>query len=799
MKQNNHPTIFVVLGATGDLMAKKIVPALFRLYENGCLPEKFKLLGVARRDWSDDHFKDHVKSILSVKIPDASEKKINAFLEIASYQKLTFEERGDYKGLGEELARIDGTWGQCSNKLFYLSVPPQFYDVILGNLHASGLTVACGENLSNPEWTRVIIEKPFGSDEKTAKALDLKLSKLFKEDQVYRIDHYLAKEMLQNILAFRFGNNLFEGEWDRRFVERISVRLFESIGVEDRGAFYDAVGTLRDVGQNHLLAMLALITMERPLRYDASAIRRARADAIEALAIPNVQEAAQNSFRAQYDGFRSIKGVAPDSQTETYFRVKGFLQGDRWAGVPCTIESGKRLGFSQKEIEIILRHPSPCLCEPGKAHLKNRILIRMEPAEGITVVFFSKKPGYAIEMEERSFKFEFRTEGKRSQYTEEYEKLLLDCIDGDQTLFVSSEEISAMWRFIDPFVAAWQKNLVPLKQYVPDGQAILAEAEVSDVASSPRDIFPKEIGVFGLGKMGAGVARQLREKGWQVVAANRSPEAVEEIRKEGIDATFSFEEMSEKLKSPRIVWLMITAGKPVDDALFGNDGIVAHLKRGDIVIDGGNSFYEDTMRRAKLLKKKGIEFMDVGFSGGPSGARHGGSLMVGGSHKLFAKLEPLFADLSVPEGYCHFGSAGAGHFVKMVHNGIEYGMMQSLAEGFTLMKKSPFKLDLQKVAGIYNRGSVIESRLVGWLENAFRVHGKELKPVSGSVAYTGEGEWTVKTGKKMNVKLPVIEDSFKFRVKSGKSPSYTGKILSALRNQFGGHAVFNNVKKKKSR
>jgi 6-phosphogluconate dehydrogenase len=216
---------------------------------------------------------------------------------------------------------------------------------------------------------------------------------------------------------------------------------------------------------------------------------------------------------------------------------------------------------------------------------------------------------------------------------------------------------------------------------------------------------------------------------------------------------------------------------------------VASFKKGDIIIDAGNSFFEDSMRRAKLLQKRGIRFVDVGFSGGPRGARNGGSLMIGGDRKTFEYLEPLFADVSVPLGYAHFGDAGAGHFVKMVHNGIEYGMMQSLAEGFALMKKSPFKLDLEHVARVYNRGSVIESRLVGWMEDSFRMYGEDLRDVSGTVAATGEGEWTIKTGKKWGMKLPAIDDAFKFRMQSKRKPSYMGRILSALRNRFGGHAI----------
>ncbi len=234
---------------------------------------------------------------------------------------------------------------------------------------------------------------------------------------------------------------------------------------------------------------------------------------------------------------------------------------------------------------------------------------------------------------------------------------------------------------------------------------------------------------------------------------------------------------------------MVTAGKPVDELLFGKNGVAMKLKKGDIVIDGGNSFFEDSVRRAKLLAKRGIKFLDAGVSGGPAGARNGACMMIGGDRATFAMLEQLFSETCVRDGYGYFGAAGAGHFVKMVHNGIEYGMMQSIAEGFALMKKSPFKLDLEKIAHLYNSGSVIESRLIGWLASGFQKFGQELADVSGAVAYTGEGEWTIKTGRKLKMKLPAIEDAFKFRVRSKRAPSYMGKVLSALRNQFGGHSI----------
>jgi 6-phosphogluconate dehydrogenase len=239
---------------------------------------------------------------------------------------------------------------------------------------------------------------------------------------------------------------------------------------------------------------------------------------------------------------------------------------------------------------------------------------------------------------------------------------------------------------------------------------------------------------------------------------------------------------------------MIPAGNPIDEILFGKDGLIQLLDSGDTIIDGGNSFYKDSIIHYKKLQKEGIDFIDLGISGGPKGALDGASLMIGGDRSVFEKNEKLFQSMAVENGYQFFEGVGMGHFVKMIHNGIEYGMMQSIAEGFTLMRKHSPELDLKRVADVYNHKSVIESRLIGWVKDIFMQYGKDLKDISGSVDHTGEGQWTIQTAKKLKVETPVIKKSVEFRVGSSKKPSYTGKILSALRNRFGGHDIHNKNK-----
>lgn len=293
------------------------------------------------------------------------------------------------------------------------------------------------------------------------------------------------------------------------------------------------------------------------------------------------------------------------------------------------------------------------------------------------------------------------------------------------------------------------------------------------------------LGYIGLGKMGYNMVELLLDRKYEVVAYNRSEEPVKMIARRGARPAGSLKELVSALVSPRLVWIMVPY-QAVDPVL---KELVPLLTKGDTVIDGGNSPYKESIRRSQELEVKGIDFLDAGVSGGPAGARSGACIMVGGRKEVFQKFEALFRDLSVPDGYGYMGRTGAGHFVKMAHNGIEYGMMQALAEGFAVMKASEFGLELTKITDVYNHQSVIESRLVGWLQGAFVQYGEELKNISGSAAQSGEGMWTVEAGKELGVPTPIIQGALDFRLKSRKNPSYTGKLISAMRNQFGGHNV----------
>ena len=438
------PTELVIFGATGDLVAKKIVPALAHLFEKKRLPEDFRVVGVSRRPIGTEEFKQLVARSSSLVAGNLG------FLELFSFHQLQFENEADYRSL---VSSLDAS----ANRLVYLAVPPEQYPVIFEHLGSSQL-ITRGElplpPLAKRGWSRVIVEKPFGMDAAHAEAIEERLATLVDESQIYRIDHYLAKDMLQNVLNFRFSNKLFEDNWNATDIESIRIRLWETIGVEHRGAFYDRLGALRDVGQNHLLQMLALVTMDRPASFRAEDVRARRAEILQKLRIPSTDDIARDTSRAQYDGYRSITGVRSESDTETYCRVVARLDSPRWNGVPITMEAGKRMPEQRKEIVVTFRAP-----------FRNVITFSLEPTEGITIRFFAKKIGLESELEERSFDFVHRDPSHHHQYVAEYEKLLLDCVAGDQTLFVSTEEVRAMWRFIDPISAAWKKNLVSLARH----------------------------------------------------------------------------------------------------------------------------------------------------------------------------------------------------------------------------------------------------------------------------------------------------------------------------------------------
>jgi len=464
-----HPTIFVIMGITGDLALRKLLPALLGLFSKKLLPPRFFIVGFSRRSFSREEFRDLIRSEMQIKPGQFREEDVKHFLDHMFYEQGYFDALPAYSRLAERLKFIDDRWGQCSNKLFHLSVPPSLYETIVTNLAHSGLTVPCDDRTG---WTRILVEKPFGHDLETARSLDKLLAKLFQEKQIFRMDHYLAKETLQNILAFRFNNPMFAPIWNGEHIDKVHIKLFQANGIEGRGALFDKMGSLKDVGQNHMLQMLALIAMNEPRSFKATDIRRERTAVLASLLKISKAQLARNIIRGQYSGYLDEPGVGSGSQTETYFRLKAFLSMSRWRGVPFYLENGKALGQSKTEIDIYFKNKPRKLFGLGSSGSEgvrdevvgqNILTFRIQPDEGIKIKFFLKDPGYGFETTARTLRFKYSETSSLSALPNDYERLIHDAFTGDQTLFASTEEIMASWKFVMPILENWSS--LPLKIY----------------------------------------------------------------------------------------------------------------------------------------------------------------------------------------------------------------------------------------------------------------------------------------------------------------------------------------------
>ncbi len=458
---------FIAFGITGDLMKQKILPALFQLHLKKNLPKRFHIIGISRQAWNQKQLQTYITEVIRAIYP-TEHGVLSSFLELFQFFQGDINDKESYTQLKKTLADHDTQLNACTNKLFYLAIGPKLHESTLSHLILSGIIE---KNNTGNYWTRIIIEKPFGNDLTSAKRLEALIEPSFKEEQVYRADHYLLKKTVHNILDFRFVNNLFESRLNNEYVKHIHIKLLEDVGVEKRAAFYDGVGALRDMGQSHLLEILALFTMEKPASLEATAVRTRRAEILEMLVILSSQETPIATFRAQYQGYRDIEGVAPDSQTETYFKIQATLSSPRWRGVPIFLESGKRLGHPLKEVSITFK---PIDLNISSSHGRNNdsLIFPLELKEN-QAIYESKESGARGEAQQEIDLFWSAAKGV---YTE-YERLILDCIGGNQTLFVSIQEVMATWRYIDPIVAMWQKNLVPLNIYPQGTERILEESK----------------------------------------------------------------------------------------------------------------------------------------------------------------------------------------------------------------------------------------------------------------------------------------------------------------------------------
>ncbi|MBD8512008.1 glucose-6-phosphate dehydrogenase [Photobacterium sp. WH77] len=443
----------VIFGASGDLTYRKLIPALYHLYVNQMLPSDFSILGVSRTANSDEEYREKVRASL-VKTEKTDPEKLAAFCQHVGYQAINTLDCDDYGKLQQRLEEKATQSVAPRNTLFYLATPPSLYDVIPASLAAHGL------NDESTGWKRLIIEKPFGYDLETAQELDKKLHKHFKESQIFRIDHYLGKETVQNLLVFRFANGMFEPLWNRNFIDYVEITAAEFLGVEERGGYYENAGAVRDMLQNHLLQVLAMVAMEPPSAINGNVMRDEVAKVLNSLQPLSEEDLRKNLVLGQYTaselrgkelaGYREEPGVAEDSRTETYVGLKAFINNWRWNGVPFYIRTGKRLPTRVTEVVIHFKKtPHPVF---GKDAPDNKLVLRIQPDEGILMNFALKRPGAGFKTQEVAMDFRY-DELVDSNVLTAYERLLLDAMAGDSTLFARSDAVEACWRYVQPILS----------------------------------------------------------------------------------------------------------------------------------------------------------------------------------------------------------------------------------------------------------------------------------------------------------------------------------------------------------
>ena len=477
-----RPTTLTIFGATGDLSKRKLLPALYNLAHEGALPERFNLIGSSRGEMSDDEFRSVVReSIEQFSRREADAKVLDALLEHVRYVTGSFDDDSVYEQLGKVNAEFDEEAGIAFNRAYYLSTAPTFFPVIVGKLGEHGL-----DRHSDSE-VRVVIEKPIGRNLAEARDLNKAVLDVLAEDQVFRIDHYLGKETVQNMLAFRFANGLFEPIWNRNYIDYVQITAAEDIGIGSRAGYYDTSGALRDLVQNHMLQLLCLLCMEPPVNFSADEVRDEKVKVLHAIHPPEPDEVEGMALRAQYSagavGGEDVQGyleeddVPEDSSTETYAALRLDVDNWRWAGVPIYMRTGKRLARKVTEIAVTLK-PVPHLAfkQEGSVGVQpNQIILTMQPNEGASISLGAKIPGSRMRIRPVNMEFLYGT-AFMSESPEAYERLIMDAMRGDATLFTRDDEVEAQWKIVDPILEAWEAAPGPVPQY-PAGSGGPDEAD----------------------------------------------------------------------------------------------------------------------------------------------------------------------------------------------------------------------------------------------------------------------------------------------------------------------------------
>src|ERR1700727_1786806 len=470
----SDPCAIIMFGASGDLAKRKLMPALYDLAFHSCLAPSFRLLGFARTKMSDEDFRKSAGEFLPKGQEEgADEAKKSEFLKCLQYFSGDYDDPEAFQKLSKRLDEIDSEGGIGGNRLFYLATPPEVYPHVIQQLKKANLTKSKGDK----SWTRIIIEKPFGSDLASAKELNKTVLDSFEESQVYRIDHYLGKETVQNMLVFRFGNGIFEPLWNRNYIDSVQITAAESLRVERRGGFYENAGALRDMIQSHVLQLTSLTAMEAPATFDATSVRNEKIKVLQSIRPFTAESIWKMVIRGQYGpgtvggkqvpGYRQEPGVNPNSAAETFVALKLFVDNWRWSGVPFYLRTGKRLARPTTEVAIGFKK-APHMVFQGENVESNSLVLNIQPDEGISLSFGAKAPGGHMQIRPVEMDFRYKQAfggGSRDAYA----TLINDCIRGDATLFDRADSVEAAWSLVDPILDAWQKGTPPPFPNYPAG------------------------------------------------------------------------------------------------------------------------------------------------------------------------------------------------------------------------------------------------------------------------------------------------------------------------------------------